>query len=221
LPPLTLLDDPEPFPYEQHDQFLREQAALLEKTFTDFGLNVRVIGINTGPVVTQYEIALETGLRVARVTGLAADLAINLEVPSARSVAPIPGKNAVGIEVPNEHGAVVRLKEVLLAAAKRVARYKLPIFLGKDTEGKPLVYDLAEMPHLLIAGRTGTGKSVCLNAIILSVLMTRRPDQVKLILIDPKRTEQIEIAKLPHLKSPDITDTKKTQAKHTCAAHSM
>ncbi|TMQ35048.1 MAG: hypothetical protein E6K70_04360, partial [Planctomycetota bacterium] len=114
LPPLGLLEEPQPFPYEAHDQRLRERAALLEKTFADFGLNVRVVGINTGPVITQYEVALETGLRVHKVTALSDDLALNLKVPSVRIVAPIPGKNTVGIEIPNEHRAVVRLKEVLL-----------------------------------------------------------------------------------------------------------
>src|SRR5437773_8149112 len=152
-PPLELLDDPQPFPFEEHDQKLRDRAALLEKTFTDFGLNVRVVGINTGPVITQYEVALETGLRLHKVTRLADDLALNLKVPSVRMVAPIPGKNTVGVEIPNEHRAVVHLKEVLLLAGKRVGRARLPLFLGKDTEGRPLVHDLAEMPHLLIAGR--------------------------------------------------------------------
>jgi S-DNA-T family DNA segregation ATPase FtsK/SpoIIIE len=212
LPPLDLLDDPLPFPFEQHDQHLRETAALLEKTFTDFELNVRVVGINTGPVITQYEVALETGLRVQKVTRLADDLALNLKVPSIRMVAPIPGKNTVGIEIPNEHRAIVRLKEILLTTGKRLAKTRIPLFLGKDTEGRPLVYDLAEMPHLLIAGRTGTGKSVCLNAIILSMLMTRRPDELKLILIDPKRTELIEYSRLPHLMHPVVTDAKKAEA---------
>src|SRR5207245_3591314 len=122
LPPLTLLDDAEPFPYEEHDQRLRERAALLEKTFTDFGLNVRVVGINTGPVITQFEVALETGLRVHKVTRLGDDVALNLKVPSVRMVAPIPGKNTVGVEVPNELRADVRLKEVILASAKKVAK---------------------------------------------------------------------------------------------------
>jgi S-DNA-T family DNA segregation ATPase FtsK/SpoIIIE len=212
LPPLALLEDSPPFPHEEHDQHLRDTAALLEKTFTDFALNVKVVGINTGPVITQYEVALETGLRVHKVTGLGDDLALNLRVPSVRIVAPIPGKNTVGIEVPNEHRAIVRLKEVLLTAGKRVAKARIPLFLGKDTEGRPLMYDLAEMPHLLIAGRTGTGKSVCLNAIILSMLMTRRPDEMKLILIDPKRTELIEYGRLPHLMHPVVTDAKKAEA---------
>src|SRR5262249_49908501 len=212
LPALTLLEEPAPFPQDRHDQHLRDTAALLEKTFKDFSLNVRVVGINTGPVITQYEVALETGLRVNKVTGLGDDLALNLRVPSVRIVAPIPGKNTVGIEVPNEHRAVVRLKEVLLTGAKRAAKMKVPLYLGKDTEGRPLVYDLAEMPHLLIAGRTGTGKSVCLNSIILSMLMTRRPDEVKMIMIDPKRVEMSEFSRLPHLMHPIVTDMKKAEA---------
>jgi len=212
LPPLTLLDDPLPFPYEEHDQQLRARAALLEKTFQDFDLNVRVVGINTGPVITQYEIALETGLRLNKVTCLADDIALNLRVPSVRIVAPIPGKNTVGVEIPNEHRAMVRLKEVILTAGKKIAKLKVPLFLGKDTEGRPLVYDLADMPHLLIAGRTGTGKSVCMNAIILSMLMTRRPDEVKMVMIDPKMLELSEYGKIPHLMHPVVKDMKKAEA---------
>jgi DNA segregation ATPase FtsK/SpoIIIE, S-DNA-T family len=212
LPPLSLLDEPQPFPYEEHDQRLRERAALLEKTFADFELNVRVMGINTGPVITQYEVALETGLRVHKVTSMADDLALNLKVPSVRIVAPIPGKNTVGIEIPNEHRAVVRLKEVILASARKAAGSRIPLFLGKDTEGRPLVYDLAEMPHLLIAGRTGTGKSVCMNAIILSILMTRRPNEVKMVMIDPKMLELSEYGRIPHLMHPVVKDMKKAEA---------
>jgi S-DNA-T family DNA segregation ATPase FtsK/SpoIIIE len=212
LPPLSLLDEAEPFAFDEHDQKLRQRAALLEQTFKDFDLNVRVVGINAGPVITQFEVALETGMRVNKVTGLADDLALHLKVPSVRVVAPIPGKNTVGIEVPNENRAVVRLKEVILGAARRVAKAKVPLFLGKDSEGRPLVYDLADIPHLLIAGTTGTGKSVCLNAIILSMLMTRRPDEIKLILIDPKMTELTEYGKIPHLMHPVVKDVKKSEA---------
>lgn len=212
LPPMTLLEDAQPFPYQEHDQRLRDVATLLEKTFKDFDLNVRVVGINTGPVITQYEVALETGLRVNKVTNMGDDLALNLKAPSVRIVAPIPGKNTVGIEVPNEHRAVVRLKEVILATGKKVAKMKIPLFLGKDTEGRPLVYDLAEMPHLLIAGRTGTGKSVAMNSIILSMLMTRRPDEVKMIMIDPKQLEMSEYSRIPHLMHPVVKDMKKAEA---------
>ncbi len=212
LPPFDLMEDPEPFPYEMHDQQLRERAVKLEKTFADFELNVRVVGINTGPVITQYEVALETGLRLHKVTRLADDLALNLKVSSVRMVAPIPGKDTVGVEIPNEHRAVVRLKEVILTAAQKVAKFRIPLFLGKDTEGRPLVYDLADMPHLLIAGRTGTGKSVCMNAIILSMLMTRRPDEVRMIMIDPKMLELSEYGKIPHLMHPVVKDMKKAEA---------
>ncbi|MGH7169856.1 MAG: DNA translocase FtsK, partial [Gemmataceae bacterium] len=156
---------------------------------------------------------LETGLRVHKVTSLDADIALNLKVPSVRIVAPIPGKNTVGIEVPNELRADVRLKEVLLASAKKVAKFKIPLFLGKDSEGRPLVHDLADMPHLLIAGTTGTGKSVCLNTIILSILMTRRPDEIKMIMLDPKGGVEMEVyGNIPHLMHPIVSDMKKSEA---------
>ena len=212
LPPLNLLEDAAPLDVGDQDQVLRERAALLEKTFTDFGLKVRVVGINTGPVVTQFELALETGLRLHKVTQLADDVALNLRAPSVRIVAPIPGKNTVGVEIPNERRAVVCLKEVILASAKKIAKSKIPLFLGKDGEGRPLVYDLAEMPHLLIAGSTGTGKSVCMNAIILSMLMTRRPDELKMIMIDPKVVELSQFGAVPHLMHPVINDMKKAEA---------
>jgi DNA segregation ATPase FtsK/SpoIIIE, S-DNA-T family len=212
LPPITLLADSEPFRVEEHEQRLRDTATLLEKTFLDFDLRVKVVGINTGPVITQYEIQLETGMRVSKVTVLADDLALHMKVPSVRIVAPIPGKNAVGIEVPNESRVTVRLKELYLGAARKMAKSKLPLLLGKDTEGRPLVQDLAELPHLLIAGTTGTGKSVCLNSIITSILMTRRPDECKMILIDPKMTELTEYGKIPHMMHPVVTDMKKAEA---------
>jgi S-DNA-T family DNA segregation ATPase FtsK/SpoIIIE len=211
LPPVKLLDEPAAVEGEDEGR-LRDVASLLEKTFADFGLKVKVVGIHTGPVVTQYEIALETGLRVNKVTALSDDLSLNLRVPSVRIVAPIPGKNTVGIEVPNEHRAVVRLKELLAAAGSKVAKSKLPLLLGKDSEGRPLVYDLADMPHLLIAGRTGTGKSVCLNSIILSLLLTRTPDECRLLMIDPKQVELAEYGKLPHLMHPVVTDNSKAEA---------
>ncbi|MSQ93997.1 MAG: DNA translocase FtsK [Gemmataceae bacterium] len=212
LPPMTLLEDPEPFPFDQHDQKLRDQAVILEQTFRDFDLNVKVVGINTGPVITQYELALETGMRVNRITVLGDDLALHLKVPSVRIVAPIPGKNTVGIEVPNEHRATVKLKEVIMGAGRKLAKCKVPLFLGKDSEGKPLAHDLADMPHLLIAGTTGTGKSVCLNALIISMLMTRRPDELKMLLIDPKKNEFSDYRKIPHLMHPVITDEAKATA---------
>ena len=163
LPPLKLLDEPAAQRGED-ESHLRDVASLLEKTFADFGLKVRVVGIHTGPVVTQYEIALETGLRVNKVTALADDLSLNLKVPSVRIVAPLPGRNTVGIEVPNEHRAVVRLKELIAAAGARVAKSKLPLLLGKDSEGRPLVHDLADMPHLMHPVVTDNSKAEAILA---------------------------------------------------------
>ena len=212
LPSVDLLSDADPFPVADHEQKLRERAALLEKTFADFGLALKVVGIHTGPVITQYEMSLETGLRLNKVTVLADDLALCLGVSSVRIVAPLPGRSTVGIEVPNEHRNAVRLKEIILATAAKAARMKLPIFMGKDVEGRPLIYDMATMPHLLIAGRTGTGKSVCLNAVIQSFLFSRRPDECRLILIDPKKVEFSDYARIPHLMHPVVTDDKKAEA---------
>jgi S-DNA-T family DNA segregation ATPase FtsK/SpoIIIE len=213
LPPLSLLEDPKPFSQSEVDQRLRDRAGLLEQTCRDFGLNIKVVGISTGPVVTMYEVTLETGVRVNKITTLADDLALNLKVPSVRIVAPIPGKNAVGLELPNDQRADVRLKEVIQTSGAATAGCKIPIFLGKDASGKPLVRDLADMPHLLIAGTTGTGKSVCLNAVIMSLLMTRRPDETKLVLIDPKGGVEMECySRVPHLMSPIIADMKKAEA---------
>lgn len=214
FPPITILEEPTPPPYHQpeHEQRLRDRAAKLEQVFADFGINVRVVGINTGPVITQFEIALETGLRLSRVTSLSDDLALKLKVSSVRVVAPLPGKDTVGIEIPNEIRSVVKLREVIQTAGNKLHKYKIPLFLGRDSEGQPLVYDLAEMPHLLIAGRTGTGKSVCMNTIVLSMLMTRRPDQVRMIMIDPKMLEMSEYGKVPHLMHPVVNNMKKAEA---------
>lgn len=211
-PSLALLADPDPFPIEDHEQRLRDKAALLEKTFADFGLAVKVVGIHTGPVITQYEISLETGLRLNKVTALADDIALNLGAPSVRIVPSLPGRTTMGVEVPNDHRQTVRLKELIGATTAKAAKYKLPIYLGKDVEGRSLVYDMATMPHLLIAGRTGTGKSVCLNAIIQSFLLTRDPDECRLILIDPKKVEFSDYAHIPHLMHPVVTDDKKAEA---------
>ncbi len=209
-PPLELLEPATPFPIQDHEAKINARALLLERTLLDFGYQVRVVQIDTGPVITQFEIELEAGLRVSKVIGLADDLAIALAVPSVRIVAPIPGKTTVGIEVPNEHRAMVRLGEVMSAIGGQTEKTpRVPLYLGKDVKGVPLAFDLADMPHLLIAGRTGTGKSVCLNAMILSILMSKRPDEVKLILMDPKKVEMTQFKRLPHLMHPVVTDDKK------------
>jgi len=173
---------------------------------------VRVVQIDTGPVITQFEIELEAGLRVSRIMSLADDLAIALAVPSVRIVAPIPGKTTVGIEVPNDRRGMVRLGEVITGVPVGKKAQKIPLFLGKDVKGTALGFDLVDMPHLLIAGRTGTGKSVCLNAMILSILMCKRPDEVKMILIDPKMVELSQFKRIPHLMHPVVTDMKKAES---------
>ena len=212
LPDIDMLLQGDDVSYDAQEQEVRRKARQIEKTFAEFGFQVKVVEIETGPVIAQYEIQLEAGLRLSKITGLADDLAIGLRVPSVRIVAPIPGKNTVGIEVPNETRQVVRLREVMEEADGKTSKMKIPIFLGKDVSGNPLVVDLATMPHLLIAGRTGTGKSVCLNAIITSMLMTRRPDEVRMLMIDPKMVELSGYGRLPHLMHPVVTDMRKAEA---------
>jgi DNA segregation ATPase FtsK/SpoIIIE, S-DNA-T family len=212
LPPLDLLLPSDEVCYEEHEKEVRRKAKVLEKTFQNFGFNVKVVEIETGPVIAQFEVELEAGLRLSKITGLADDLAIALRVPSVRIVAPIPGKNTVGIEVPNEHRQLVRMREVIEEANGRAKRMKIPIYLGKDVAGNPLTVDLTTLPHLLIAGRTGTGKSVCLNSIILSMIMSRGPDEVRMLMIDPKMVELSGYKKLPHLMHPVVTDMRKAEA---------
>jgi S-DNA-T family DNA segregation ATPase FtsK/SpoIIIE len=212
LPPRDLLQEAQPISLEKQEKEIRHRAQLLEKTFADFGFNVKVVEIETGPVVAQYEVELEAGLRLSKITSLADDLAVALRVPSVRVVAPIPGKNTVGVEVPNTERQIVRLREVMEEADAKTRRMQIPVYLGKDVAGSPMIIDLTSLPHLLIAGRTGTGKSVCLNTLIMSMLMTRRPDEVKMLMIDPKMVELTPYSRLPHLMHPVITDMKKAEA---------
>ena len=212
LPSLDILEDAEDFPYELLAKKARVAAVTLEQTFQEFGLNVRVVEIDTGPVITQFELELEAGLRLSKVTALADDLAIALRVPSVRVVPSIPGKNTVGVEVPNEKQVMVRLRELIESCPNDIEKKRIPIFLGKDVSGRPMTVDMTKMPHLLIAGRTGTGKSVCLNSLILSILMTRTPEQVKMLMIDPKMVELSPYKRVPHLMHPVITDMKKAEA---------
>ena len=167
LPPIDLLLPNETVFQEEHEKEVREKAKMLEQTFANFGFKVKVVEIETGPVIAQYEVELEAGLRLSKITGLADDLAIALRVPSVRIVAPIPGKNTVGIEVPNATRQLVRLREVIEETNGKAKKMRIPIYLGKDVAGNPMMVDLTTLPHLLIAGRTGTGKSVCLNSIIV------------------------------------------------------
>lgn len=212
LPSTELLLPSDDVNFEAQSIEVRRKAKILEKTFLDFGFSVKVVEIETGPVIAQYEVELEAGLRLSKITGLADDLAIALRVPSVRIVAPIPGKNTVGIEVPNEERQIVRIREVIEESNSKVKKMRIPLFLGKDVSGNALTVDLSTLPHLLIAGRTGTGKSVCLNAIISSILMTRRPDEVRMLMIDPKMVELSGYGRLPHLMHPVVTDMRKAEA---------
>lgn len=212
LPDLELLDESEEFPFELLAEVAQTTAAIIERTFQEFGLNVKVSEVDTGPVVTQFELDLEPGLRVSKVANLADDLAIALRVPTVRVVSPIPGKNTVGVEVPNDKRVMVRLRELIEAVGTDSDKLRIPVYLGKDVSGRALVVDLTKMPHLLIAGRTGTGKSVCLNTLILSMLMTRSPEDVRMLMIDPKMVELSPYKRIPHLMHPVITDMKKAEA---------
>ncbi|HUP79751.1 MAG TPA: DNA translocase FtsK, partial [Pirellula sp.] len=212
LPGLDLLTESDEVSYDEQTEEVKKKAKVLEQTFANFGFNIKVVEIETGPVIAQYEIELEAGLRLSKIAGLADDLAIALRVPSVRIVAPIPGKNSVGIEVPNEQRQIVRMREVIEESGAQIRKQKSPLFLGKDVSGKALTVDLASLPHLLIAGRTGTGKSVCLNSIISSILMTRRPDEVRMLMIDPKMVELSCYARLPHLMHPVVIDMRKAEA---------
>ena len=209
LPPVDLLDQPEISPLTNDDKDIKERIDTIEKTLTNFGIEARVVDVECGPVVTKYEIELGPGISVHRVAGMSDDLAITLKSSNVRIVAPIPGKATVGIEVPNAIKGIVRLKELINLPLEEKQKLLLPLLLGKDVAGKPVVKDLRDMPHLLIAGTTGAGKSVCVASVILSLLMTRTPDELKLLLIDPKMVELSVFKDIPHLISPVVTDMRR------------
>ncbi len=168
-----------------------------------------MVDIDQGPVVTRYELSLEAGTKLSKVTSLSDDLAIATKAPAVRIVAPIPGKSTVGVELPNMDKELVRMRELFESDSHRKRDYIIPLFLGKDASGKPIIADLTKMPHLLIAGATNSGKSVCINSIVASVLMIQHPDDVRLILIDPKMVELTAFAEIPHLLTPVVTDMKR------------
>jgi DNA segregation ATPase FtsK/SpoIIIE, S-DNA-T family len=205
-PPVPLLEaKPDQDPTLSEKELDRLATVLLE-TLRTFKVEGRIVGRTTGPVVTQYEFAPAPGIKVSRVEALDADLALALKAPSVRIVAPIPGKGAVGVEVPNPAPDMVYLREIIEAAAFQRHRGQLPLALGKDLEGQPYVADLAKMPHLLIAGATGSGKSVCINTIITSLVYRHSPETLRLLLVDPKMVELSMYGDLPHLRHPVVTD---------------
>ncbi len=208
LPPILLLD-----PLKKHmldsDEHVMERANVLKVTLEQFKISAEVVGLEKGPSVTMYELELAPGTKVGKIINLSDDIAIALKAPSVRVVAPIPGKSTIGIEVPNTHRKPVQMRELYETASKDIHKRTIPLLLGKDIAGYPLISDLAAMPHLLVAGTTGSGKSVCLNSIILSILLFQRPEELKLILIDPKMVEFSAFKDIPHLIAPVVTDMKK------------
>ena len=191
------------------DAHLRETAAKLQQTLKTFGVNVTVTNVSCGPSVTRYEVQPEMGVKVSKIVGLADDLKLNLAAADIRIEAPIPGKAAVGIEVPNKGNSTVQLRDLLETEEFRTAKSKISFAVGKDISGRTVVSDIAKMPHLLVAGATGSGKSVCINTLIMSILFKASPQEVKLIMIDPKVVELSVYNGIPHLLIPVVTDPKK------------
>ena len=206
---MTLLD---PVPKKStsiDDKALLENSKILEKKLLDFGVEGRVLEVRPGPVVTMYEFEPAAGVKVGRITNLADDLALAMKAMSIRIIAPIPGKSVVGIEVPNQTRDTILLREMMECPLFGKSRSRVTLALGKDISGAPYVSDLARMPHLLVAGATGTGKSVAVNAMILSVLFKATPEDVRFLMVDPKMLELSAYEGIPHLITPVITDPKK------------
>ena len=209
FPPITLLSRPAPKKEEDVSAELRSNAQKLIETLHAFRVNVTLSSVSRGPTITRYELIPEAGTRVRSIANLVDDISLSLATSGIRIEAPIPGKSAVGIEVPNKVVSVVALRELIEDRAFADAKSKLTVCLGKDVGGSPIYFDISKMPHLLIAGATGMGKSVCINSIITSILYKAMPDEVKLILIDPKKVEFSIYNGIPHLQTPVVNDPKK------------
>jgi DNA segregation ATPase FtsK/SpoIIIE, S-DNA-T family len=220
-PNLNLLDEPDNTPPDRGD--VKARARIIEDTFSQFKIGVKVVETNLGPTVTQYALEPDQGIRINAVTALSENLALSLASPDAsvRIQAPIPGKSLIGIEVPNNTRSKVALKTLLNSERMKNSRNKLEIVLGLDISGHVITYNIARMPHLLVAGATGSGKSVFLNSLIFSILFRNSPEECKLILIDPKRVELVAYDGIPHLISPVVTDIKKAPAVFKWAVNEM
>jgi S-DNA-T family DNA segregation ATPase FtsK/SpoIIIE len=212
VPGPTLLDEPVVVDKQDIERVCREKAAVLEQTLNEFGRDVQVVAIETGPVITVFELKLAPGIKVSQIASLTNDMARAMRAPSVRVVAPLPNKNTIGIEVPNTDKEKVRLKDIISALGSRVTKFQIPLFLGKDAAGQPLVADMTKMPHLLIAGTTGSGKSVCVSSIVMSILLTRTPSEVQMVLVDPKVVELTMFKDVPHLMCPIVTDMGKAES---------
>ncbi|XAM01157.1 DNA translocase FtsK 4TM domain-containing protein [Phycisphaeraceae bacterium D3-23] len=211
FPELALLDEPESDFTEEQEKIVRGQAVALESALQEYKIEGEVVGIDSGPVITLFEVRLAPGTKASRLSGVSTDLARSLKAQNIRIVPNMAGKDTVGIEVPNLKRELVRIRE-LMQATPETAKMNLPMFLGKDASGNPLVEDLNKMPHMLIAGTTGSGKSVCMNSIIMSFLYTKRPDELKLVLVDPKMVEMSMFKNIPHLMCPVVTEMSKAAA---------
>ena len=209
LPPLSLLDQVERKDTRIKRESLIMNSRILEKKLADFGVEGKVVEVKPGPLITMYELEPAAGVKITKITNLSDDLALALRAPSIRIIAPIPGKAVIGIEIPNHEREPVHLKDVLDNDVFLESQFKLPIALGEDIVGIPVITDLTRMPHLLIAGTTGSGKSVSLNAMICSILFKAPPDDVKFLMIDPKRLELSAYEGIPHLLHPVVVDPKK------------
>ena len=208
-PPLNLLKKGSKGKGGDSDAHLRQTAKKLQETLESFGIRVTITNASCGPTVTQYEIQPEQGVKLSRIVALADDIKMRLAASDIRIEAPIPGKAAVGIEVPNDHNSTVMLRDLIQSEAFQKSKSRLSFAVGKDIAGQPVIADIAKMPHLLIAGATGSGKSVCINTLIMSILYKAKPDEVKLIMVDPKVVELSVYNGIPHLLIPVVTDPKK------------
>lgn len=221
FPSLNLLKEVEVSNTNSKGREIKDNIKIIQDTLNNFGVDAKVIGVNSGPTITSYEISLAAGVKVSKILSLSDNLALALATTDIRILAPIPGKSAVGIEVPNKHKDTLLLKEILDSDEFRNLKSKLPLALGKDVIGNTIISSIANMPHLLIAGATGSGKSVCINTIIMSILYKARPDEVKLIMIDPKVVELNVYNNIPHLLIPVVTNAKKAQFSLNWAVQEM
>jgi S-DNA-T family DNA segregation ATPase FtsK/SpoIIIE len=209
FPEIDLLEDPDVGFSDELEGFIKQQGEELQAALLEYKIQGEIVNIDSGPVITLFEVRLAPGTKVSRITAVDSDLARALKAPNIRVVPNMAGKNTIGIEVPNLKKERVRLKELMSVDREKVGKMKLPMFLGKDASGNPLVQDLNAMPHMLIAGTTGSGKSVCMNSIIMSFLYTKRPDELKLVLVDPKMVEMSMFKSIPHLMCPVVTEMSK------------
>ena len=208
-PPITLLKPPTKKNNSDNKAVIKDTISVIEEVFSDFGIEAKVVAANVGPSVTQYEMEVKAGTKVSKILGINREIALATAAKDVRIQAPIPGKKTIGIEIPNKNVSMVTVREILETIPRSMSDSKLLVTLGKDIMGKPIYCEINKTPHLLVAGSTGSGKSVCINSIISSILMRTKPDEVKLVLVDPKKVELSVYNGVPHLLVPVVTDPRK------------